>query len=105
MRPNDTLRCNPDVDVKLLTNCKDSFPPRLLHKGRNMAINNPLMLNRHRRRQRKTQVRKPSSAGKLKNASTVDSKIMRAMRRFSAPKRSASTATLLALGDAAASSV
>ena len=62
------------------------------------------MLNGLRRPQRKTQTSKAIAAEKLKNASIVDSKIMRAMRPLSAPKRSASTATLLTLGSAATSS-
>ena len=51
-----------------------------------------------------SQVSKSTAAEKLKNASTVDNKIMRAMRPSSAPKRSASRATLLALGKAATGS-
>ena len=75
----------------IIRDCKRSLPPLLLNEGGNIAINKSLMLNRHRRR-------------KLKNASTVDSKIILAMRPLSAPKCSASRATLLALGNAAASS-
>ena len=40
---------------------------------------------------------------KVKNASTVDNKIIRAIRPLSALKRSAKSATLLALGSAATS--
>ena len=47
------------------------------------------------------QVNKATAAEKLKNASTVDSKIMGAMRPLLASKRSASSKTLLALGRAA----
>jgi hypothetical protein len=41
-----------------------------------------------------------TAAEKLKNAKAVVTKMMRAMRPLSAPKRSASSDTLLALGKA-----
>ena len=51
------------------------------------------------------QVSNATAAEKLKNASTVDNKMMRAMRPMLASKRSASSETLLALGRAATRSI
>ncbi|MCY1537591.1 hypothetical protein D9M68_730930 [compost metagenome] len=52
-----------------------------------------------------SQVSKDTAPENVRNAATVVIRMMRAMRPLSAPKRSASSETLLALGSAAASTI